>query len=145
MRPLFGFVTRALAVVFIVAGIGAVWAAFASGDRGNDKLILILLAVWFLVVGAGIGLEGLWAWWAGIVTTTFTVVMELVLRAPDGGWVVWSLFLAAFVISAVQGTRGSHAPVERRRLEANGASESFNDGPPGAHQRDELGNEHSIP
>ena len=77
MRPKFGFLTRMLAVVFIVAGVGAAEAGFHSGEQGNDKLLLWLLGIGFLVVGAGLGFDYLWAWWVGLATTLFTVVMIL--------------------------------------------------------------------
>jgi hypothetical protein len=86
MRPRFGFLTRMLAVVFIVAGVGAAEAGLHSGDQGNDKLLLWLLGIGFLVVGGGLGLDYLWAWWVGFATTLFTVVIDLLLDLPDGGW-----------------------------------------------------------
>lgn len=85
MRPKFGFFTRTLAAVFIVAGVGAAEAGLHSGDQGNDKLLLWLLGIGFLVAGAGLGLDYLWAWWAGFAATFFTVVMDLVLSVRDGG------------------------------------------------------------
>ena len=130
MRPKFGFLTRMLAVVFIIAGAGAAEAAFHSGDQGNDKLLLWLLGIGFLVVGAGLGFDYLWAWWVGLATASFTVVMDLVLHVRDGGWVIWAGFLILFLISGVQGTTRSQAPVKRRRIATNSGSELFSYGPP---------------
>ena len=128
MRPKFGFFTRMLSVVFVVAGVGAAQAGLHSGDQGNDKLILWLLVIGFLLVGVGLWMEYLWAWWVGLATTLFTVVMDLLLDLPDGGWVVWSAFLIAFVISGVQGMAGSGSPTEPHRFESN-SGEPFSFGP----------------
>jgi hypothetical protein len=130
MRPKFGFFTRMLSVVLVVAGVGAAQAGLHSGDQGNDKLILWLLAIGFLLLGVGLWAEYLWAWWVGLATTLFTVVMDLLLDLPDGGWVLWSAFLIAFVISGVQGRAGPGSPTEPRRYESNSGSEPFNFGPP---------------
>ena len=139
MRPKFGFFTRMLAVVFIVAGIGAAEAGFHSGDQGNDKLLLWLLGIGFLVVGAGLGFDYLWAWWVGLATTFVTVVMDLLLDLPDGGWVVWSAFLIAFVISGVQGRVRTGSPSEPHRFESNSGSEPFRFGPPMPGHSDDTG------
>jgi hypothetical protein len=139
MRPKFGFLTRMLAVVFIVAGVGAAQAGFHSGDQGNDKLLLWLLGIGFLVVGAGLGFDYPWAWWVGLATTSFTVVMDLVLHVRDGGWVIWAGFLILFLISGVQGATRSEAPARRRPLAANSGSELFSYGPPDPRPSDDAG------
>lgn len=54
----------------------------------------------------GLWIEYVWAWWAGAALTSFVVVMNLALGILDGGLVLWSVFLALFVASAVQGWRG---------------------------------------
>ncbi len=110
MRPRFGVLTRLLAVVFVLAGLGAGHAALFSGHQstpghGSDQMILVVLAIGFLVVGISLWAEYLWAWWAGVAITSFTVVLDLALKAPDRGWVLWSGFLVAFAISALQGRR----------------------------------------
>ena len=139
MRPKFGFLTRMLAVVFIVAGVGAAEAGFHSGEQGNDKLLLWLLGIGFLVVGAGLGFDYLWAWWVGLATTSFTVVMDLVLHVRDGGWVIWSGFLILFLISGVQGRTRSEHPAKRPRFEGNNGSELFSYGPPDPRPSDDAG------
>ena len=143
MRPKFGFLTRVLAVVFIVAGVGAAEAGLHSGDQGNDKLLLWLLGIGFLVVGAGLGFDYVWAWWVGFATTLFTVVMDLVLHAPDGGWVIWSGFLILFLISGVQGRTRSESPAKRHRFESNRGSELFSYGPPSPRPSDDPGSSSS--
>ena len=139
MRPKFGFLTRMLAVVFIVAGVGAVEAGLHSGDQGNDKLLLLLLGIGFLVVGAGLGFDYVWAWWVGLGTTLLTVVLDLVLHVEDGGWVVWSGFLILFLISGVQGRTRAEPPAKRPRFEGNSGSELFNYGPPSPRPSDDAG------
>jgi hypothetical protein len=138
MRPKFGFLTRMLAVVFIVAGVGAAEAGLHSGDQGNDKLLLWLLGLGFLVVGGGLGFDYVWAWWVGFATTLFTVVMDLVLHAPDGGWVIWSGFLFLFLMSG-QGRARTESRAERHRFESNSGSELFSYGPPSPRHSDDPG------
>jgi hypothetical protein len=139
MRPKFGFFTRMLALVFIIAGVGAAEAGLHSGDQGNDKLLLWLLGIGFLVVGAGLGFDYVWAWWVGLATTLFTVVMDLVLHAPDGGWVIWSGFLILFLISGVQGRTRPEPRAKPRRFESNSGSELFSYGPPDPRPSDDPG------
>lgn len=139
MRPKFGFLTRMLAVVFIVAGVGAAEAGFHSGEQGNDKLLLWLLGIGFLVVGAGLGFDYLCAWWVGLATTSFTVVMDLVLHVRDGGWVIWSGFLILFLLSGVQGRTESDPPAERRRFKTNSGSQLFSYGPAEPRPTDDPG------
>jgi hypothetical protein len=110
MRPRFGALTQALAVIFILAGLGAAYAGLNSGHQtapghGNDQAILFALAVGYLVVGVSLWMQYLWAWWAGLILTTVVVVMDAVLKAPDRGWMIWSGFLVAFAMSAIQGWR----------------------------------------
>jgi hypothetical protein len=139
MRPKFGFFTRTLAVVFIVAGVGAAEAGLHSGDQGNDKLLLWLLAIGFLIVGAGLGFDYLWAWWVGFATTFFTVVMDLVLHVRDGGWVIWSGFLILFLMSGLQGRTESEPPAKQRRFKTNSGSQLFSYGPPEPRLTDDPG------
>jgi hypothetical protein len=108
MRPRFGFVTRALAVVFVWAGLGSGCAGLSSGNQttpgtGDIPAILIALAAAFLVVGASLWLELVWAWWAGVAMTGFVVVMAVVLNATDAGWLLYSGLFVAFATSAIQG------------------------------------------
>jgi hypothetical protein len=108
MGPRFGFVTRALAVVFVWAGLGSGCAGLSNGNQttpgtGDIPFILIALAAAFLVVGASLWLELLWAWWAGVAMTGFVVVMAVVLKATDAGWFLSTAFFVAFAISAIQG------------------------------------------
>ena len=115
MRPRFATITRVLSVVFLLAGLGAGWAALAAGDQvtpghGDDRLILVAHAVGYIVVGVGLWAELLWAWWAGVSIAAFTVVMSLILHAPDAGWALWLVFLALFAVTAVQGLREGHSP-----------------------------------
>lgn len=139
MRPKFGFFTQVLSVVFIVAGVGAAQAGLHSGDQGNDKLVLWLLAFGFLLVGVSLWMEYLWAWWVGLATTVFTVVMDLLLGLPDGGWIVWSAFLVAFVISGVQGRSESRSHPEPHRIDNNSGNEPFSFGPPTPGHVDDSG------
>lgn len=139
MRPKFGFFTCMLAAVFIVAEVGAAEAGLHSGDQGNDNLLLWLLGIGFLVVGAGLGLDYLWAWWVGFAATFFTVVMDLVLHVRDGGWVIWSGFLILFLISGVPGRTRSEPLAKRRRFESNSGSELFSYGPPSPRPSDDPG------
>jgi hypothetical protein len=110
MRPHFGKVTRVLAVIFVITGVGAGSVGLNSGHQttpgsGSNGPILIALGIAYLLVGAGIWIESVWAWWAGIVLTSIVVVMDLVLGIHDGGLVLWSVFLALFAVSAVQKRR----------------------------------------
>jgi hypothetical protein len=116
MRPRFGFVTKALAVVFVFAGLGSSCAGLNSGHQttpgtGDNGVILIALAVAFLVVGASLWLELLWAWWVGAAMTGLVVAVGVVRRTTDGGWLVYTGFFVAFGVSAIQGWLDrSHAP-----------------------------------
>lgn len=139
MRPKFGFLTRMLAVVFIVAGVGAAEAGLHSGDQGNDKPLLWLLGIGFLAVGAGLGFDYLWAWWVGLATTLLTVVMDLALHVGDGGRVIWSGFLILFLISGVQGRTRSEPPAKGHRLASNSGGEVFSYGPPSPRLSDDSG------
>jgi hypothetical protein len=115
MKPRFGTLTRILAAVFVIAGLGAGRAALAAGDQttpghGGDRLILVALAVGYIVIGASLWVEFAWAWWAGAVITIVTVVMSLALDAPEGDWIVWSIFLILFAITGAQGRRAHREP-----------------------------------
>jgi ABC-type antimicrobial peptide transport system permease subunit len=107
-RPRFGSITRLLSVVFLIAGLGAAIAALTSGHQttsghADDLVILAGIAIIYVVVGTGLWLELLWAWWAGVGLTVAVVVLGPLLREPDQGWIVWSVFLGGFVGSAIQG------------------------------------------
>lgn len=115
MRPSFGTLTRVLAAIFVITGLGAGYAALTAGDQmtaghGGDRLILTVLAISYGVIGAGLWVELVWAWWAGAAVTIVTVVMSLALHTPDGGWVVWLVFLVLFALTAVQGRRAHRQP-----------------------------------
>jgi len=100
MRPVFGRLTRVLAVVFALAGLGAAYPAIGDSDASN-RIILAAIAIAFLGIGAGLWMEFPWAWWAGFAVTAFTVVMSLVLKAPDGGGLIWPALLLVWMASAV--------------------------------------------
>ena len=115
MRPLFGTLTRVLAVVFVITGLGAAYAALTAGNQttpghGGDRLILVALAIGYLVIGAGLWVEFVWAWWVGAAVTTATVVMSLAVHTPDGSWIVWLVFLVLFALTGVQGRRAHRQP-----------------------------------
>jgi uncharacterized protein (DUF983 family) len=74
-----------------------------DAGTGDIPFILIALAAAFLVVGASLWLELLWAWWAGVAMTGFVVVMAFVLKPTDSGWFLSTGFFVAFAISAIQG------------------------------------------
>jgi hypothetical protein len=97
-------ITRVLAALFLMAGAGAGLAALRVGD-GFSVAVLAALAVVLIAVGAGVLAESTPAWWAGAAITGATVVLDVVLRLHDGGWIAWSAALALFGISAVQGVR----------------------------------------
>ena len=114
MTPRFGTLTRILSAVFVIAGVGAAIAASSSGHqigpgRWNDT-ILVCLAIGYLIVGVGLLIERVWAWWLGTAVAAFTVVMSVALRSPDEGWVLWLVFLALFAVTAAQGRRDRVAP-----------------------------------
>jgi uncharacterized membrane protein (DUF2068 family) len=66
---------------------------------------LLVLGAAYALVGVGLWIEYIWAWWAGLALTSFVVVLDLILGIHDGGLVLWSAFLVLFVISAAQGRR----------------------------------------
>lgn len=101
-RPRFSKLTRVVAVVFGLAGVGALIAGLSAGNA-SDGFILACLAAGFLAVGAGVWMEYLWAWWAAIGASLFTVVMTLAWRFPLTSALVWSAVLALLVTSAIQG------------------------------------------
>lgn len=79
-----------------------------AGDQttqghGSDKLILVVLAMSYLIVGIGLWTELLWAWWIGFAITLVTVGVSVLLGTPEGGWVPWSVLMFGFTITAVQG------------------------------------------
>lgn len=80
-RPRFSKLTRVVAVVFGLAGVGALIAGLSAGNA-SDGFILACLAAGFLAVGAGVWMEYLWAWWAAIGASLFTVVMTPRLAFP---------------------------------------------------------------
>lgn len=111
MSPRFGALTRIAAAVFFIAGLSAFIAA-VDGYRLSDRLILLVLAVGFMLVGVGILIERRWAWWTGVIATAVTILLARVLKVPDGTGPVWPGLLVLFVITAVQGWRdaGSDSP-----------------------------------
>ena len=101
-RPRFSKVTRVVAVVFMLGGVGALIAGVSAGNA-SDGIILGCLAAGFLAVGAGVWMEYPWAWWAAIGVSLFTVVMTFALRFPFTSALVWTVVLALLVTSAIQG------------------------------------------
>jgi hypothetical protein len=111
VRPRFGRLTKVLAVVFLLAGIGAVIAGVSSGHQTTpgsayDGPILLVLGVAFLLVAGGLWVESIWAWWAGITATSAVVIVDVIRGVFDGGFVLWALFFVLFATSAAQGARG---------------------------------------
>jgi hypothetical protein len=121
VHPRFGTLTRILSAVFLIAGLGAGMAALTAGhqvrpEHGWDGSILLGLSLGYAVVGIGLLIERVWAWWAGASIAALTVVMSIAMHAPDGGWVLWLLFLVLFGVTASQGSRGGpHPPHEPPR------------------------------
>jgi hypothetical protein len=121
MRPTFGRPTQVLAGVFILAGLGATIAGLSSGHQttpgtAGNGLILLALGAIYLVVGAGIWIENLWAWWLGLAAASIVVVADLIRGVHDGGLLLWSAFLVLFIVSAVQGRGHQYrAPSGARR------------------------------
>jgi len=101
-KPKFSKVTRSVAAVFMLAGVGALLAGVSAGTA-SDGMILAGLAAGFLVIGLGVWMEYLWAWWAATGVSAFTVIMTLASRFPIGSAVIWSVVLGLLVASAVQG------------------------------------------
>jgi hypothetical protein len=120
MRPKFGPLTRFLAAVYVISGVGSGIVGVNSGHpttpgSGDIKGILLLMALGFLVVGIGLWAEFLWAWWVGAAAALFTVGMGAVLGIELGGLLVWSAFLILFIVSAIQGFHGTEPPTPRWR------------------------------
>jgi hypothetical protein len=91
MRPTFGRLTRALAVILVVTGLGATFVGMNSGSQttpgsAHDGLILLGIGAAHLIVGAGLWMEYLWAWWAGVALTSFVVLMDLALGSVTAVW-----------------------------------------------------------
>ena len=110
MRARFGRITRVLAVVFVVTGLGAVYAGLGSGHQttpgsGDNGLVLLAIGVAYLVAGAGLWIEFPWAWWLGGGLSMLVVIGDLVVGIHDGGFVAWSAILALFAASLVRGRR----------------------------------------
>jgi uncharacterized membrane protein (DUF2068 family) len=94
--------------VFILAGVGAGIAGLSSGHQTTPGTayngpILLGLGVAYVLVGVGLWVEQIWAWWAGLVLASTVVVVDLIRGIHDGGFVEWSVFLVLFVVSIVQG------------------------------------------
>ncbi len=111
MRPRFGRLTQVLSAVFVLAGLGACIAGLSSGHQTTpgsafNGPILLTLGVTYLLVGVGLWLEYIWAWWAGLALTSVVVTVDLARGVFDGGLVVWTIFLMLFAASAAQGLRG---------------------------------------
>jgi hypothetical protein len=110
VRPRFGRVTQVLSVIFVLAGLGAVVVGVNSGHQttpgsANNGLILLTLGAAYLLVGVGLWIEFVWAWWAGLALATIVVVVDLFRGTYDGGLVEWSVFLVLFAVSFAQGIR----------------------------------------
>lgn len=109
MTPRFGGLTKALAILFLLAGAGALSAGLFTGMAGN-RPILLGLAAGFLIVGGALWMAYPWAWWAGVGVSALTVTVTLVSHLPKADAIVWSVALVLFFVSAVQGrsdrTRG---------------------------------------
>jgi hypothetical protein len=110
MRPRFGRLTQVLAAVFVLTGVGAGIVGLNSGRQttpgsADNGLILLVLGAAYALVGVGLWIESISAWWAGLALTSFVVIVDLILGIHDGGLVLWSAFLVLFVISAAQGRR----------------------------------------
>jgi hypothetical protein len=104
VKPTFGTVTKLLAGIFVVSGVGAAYPALADSD-GSNRIIFATLAIAFSAIGLGLWLESVWAWWAGFAVTAVTVVMSLVLKSPDHGGFVWPAVLLVWIASAIQAWR----------------------------------------
>ncbi|MGA9160523.1 MAG: hypothetical protein WB297_06620 [Actinomycetota bacterium] len=104
MQPRFGIVTRVIAAVFALAGIGAAMAISGVGDA-SDRLVLLLLAAGFLVLAVALWAESIWAWWAGAAVVVLTIVLSCVLNVPGGAGLVWLATVVGFVVSGFQGWR----------------------------------------
>jgi hypothetical protein len=104
MQPRFGIVTRVIAAVFALAGIGAAMAMLGTGDA-FDRLVLFLLGAGFLVLAVGLWAESTWAWWAGAAVVVLTVLLSRVLNVPGGAGLVWLGTVVGFVVSWFQGWR----------------------------------------
>jgi hypothetical protein len=100
MRPRFSVLTQVLAVVFAIAGLGAAMSGLST--RGADQVILLLLAIPFILVGVGMWIEDLRAWWAGLIMCAISVLASLIARLGLG-WMPWLAFLTMFFVSAKQG------------------------------------------
>ena len=110
MRPRFGRLTQVLSVVFVLAGLGACIAGLNSGHQTTpgsayNEPILLALGFTYLLVGVGLWIEYIWAWWAGFALTSVVVIADLVRGVFDRGLVVWAVFLMLFAASAAQGLR----------------------------------------
>jgi hypothetical protein len=108
MRPRFGQLTRILGGVLIVTGAGACFVGLSAGSQttpgtSDNGVVLLGIGVAYAAAGVGVWVESVWGWWFGAALTTFVVVMDLVLGIVDGGLVVWTGLLVAFVVTAVQG------------------------------------------
>jgi hypothetical protein len=113
MKPKFGRLTQFLAAAFALTGLGSGFAALNSGSQttpGTQDVpyVLFAIAIVTLVIGGGLFVEEVWAWWAGFSVAVVTVGGSAILRRPVGEYVVWLLFVGCFVISGVQGLRGDH-------------------------------------
>jgi hypothetical protein len=100
VTPRFSILTQALAVVFVITGLGAALSGLST--RGADRIILLALATPFVLVGTGIWIEDLRAWWAGLIICAISVLASLIARLGQG-WIPWLAFLTMFFVSAKQG------------------------------------------
>ena len=102
MQPRFGIVTRVIAAVFALAGVGAAIAMLGVGEA-SDRLVLLLLAVAFLVLAVGLWAESISAWWAGAAVVVLTILLSRVLNVPGGAGLVWLATAVGFIVSGFQG------------------------------------------
>jgi hypothetical protein len=116
MKPKFGRLTQFLAAAFALTGLGSGFAALNSGSQttpGTQDIPYVLfgIAIVALVIAAGLFVEEVWAWWAGVSTALLTVGGSAILGRPVGEYFIWLLFVGCFVISGVQGLRGSRRQI----------------------------------
>jgi hypothetical protein len=116
MKPKFGRLTQFLAAAFALTSLGSGFAALNSGSQttpGTQDIPYVLfgIAIVALVIAAGLFVEEVWAWWAGVSTALLTVGGSAILGRPVGEYFIWLLFVGCFVISGVQGLRGSRRQI----------------------------------
>jgi hypothetical protein len=115
MEPRFGIITRVIAAVYALAGIGAAQAILGTGEVAN-KMVLLVLAAGSLVLALGLWSESVLAWWAGAAVVLLTILLSRVLNSPGGAGLVWLAAFVGFAVSGFQGWRDRvHAPTRPAR------------------------------